>query len=517
MGQPKKRFSALRHLIDYFRSDGVFALSVTLAHFAGALFLALHHEIWRDEFIPLMTGRGSHSIAELLTNIRYEGHAPGWYLVMYAVTRLTGAPEAMQVVHVLIASASVYLLARFAPFPKAWRVLYAFGFYPFYQYAAISRGYALCVLLLFSFCALYDYRRTKLVWLAAVVGLLAIADTYGWFMSLALSATLVFAWAYDRKLGTSWTNGRMMTAASMSIIAAGVIWSAVVTMPPPDCGTYTHWHTHFSWQRLAHVVHSLNFDYNVGSRDLYVPFNIVAFVVVLLWFARRRVALFMFSVFTVAVALFYYLKFDIVVYWHKGMVFEYFIACVWIYRKCEDEGFGSRLIERATLFGRRAGPALMWIVLLFFVVYGLKWERNDVRKPYTCGKAVARYIRTHFPPDIVLAGDSDFAATSIVGYLDRPVYYPASDRFGTYLLYDNRRHWPITMDELYTGVHRVSAATGKDMLLALTYELPRDYAKRLNATLIRHFGGSIMVDEDFWLYRVRPPRKGSNASSKATE
>ena len=505
MGQPKKP-GVRRRVVECVRSDQAFPFAVTLAYFAGALFVLLHHEIWRDEFSPWMIGRASRSLSELIWNIRYEGHAPGWYFIVYAITRVTRIPEAMQIVHLMLATSSVFLLARFSPIPKAWRLLYAFGFYPFYQYAVVSRGYALCILLLFSFCALYRFRQSRLVLLAVTICMLAIADTYGWFMSVALTATLAFARTYDRKHGLVWTNGPIKNALSALIIFSGIIWSAAVTIPPPDCGYHTVWHTYLSWHRFLHVVYCLNFSYNFLSQSVYLPFNIAAFAITILWFARRRVALFMFAAFVFAIACFYYLKFNIVVFWHKGVLFEYVMACIWVSYSYQDEPLKSRLAERMTLTAKRLSPALMWAILLFFVVYGTKWELNDIRKPYTSGKLVARYIKANFPPDMVIAGDSDFAATSIVGYMDKPFYYPAGDRFGTYLLYDNKRHWPITADELYAGVHRVSVREGKDILLALSYELPQPCVKRLNATLIRQFTGSVMVDENFWLYRVRSPR-----------
>ncbi|MCE5314974.1 MAG: hypothetical protein ABFD49_05060 [Armatimonadota bacterium] len=484
-------------------NDRWFSAIVTLAFLVGAGLIAMRHELWCDEFGPWMIGRASHSLSQLMWNIRYEGHAPGWQLIIYALTRITSSLETMQILHLLLASASVYLITRFSPMPRLWRLLYSFGFYPFYQYAVLVRGYSLCVMLLFGFCALYHLRRTRLILPAAMLCMLAIADTYGWFMSVALAFALAVSWIYDRCRGIKWSNGRAATIAAAALIALGIIWSALVTMPPPDSGCHSTWNIAPSLSQFMHVLYSLSFDLNFLNPAFYVAINLAAFVFIMLWFARRRVAFLMFCAFVFILAAFYYVKFSTVAFWHKGMMFEYFIACLWIFQSYEDEPLRPRLLERASLWCKRMGPAFVVCVLAFYVVYGMKWEINDIRRPYATGKLVAQYVRDNYPKDIVIAGDSDFAATSISGYLDRPVYYPASGRFGTYIIYDKKRSWPISMDLLCGRVEKVSSRAGKKMLLATSYQLPDSCAGRLDARLVKTFGGSVMVGEDFWLYEIK--------------
>ena len=79
----------------------------------------------------------------------------------------------MQVVHLLIAAAAVFLFARSAPFPRTVRVLFAFSYFPFYEYGVICRNYALGMLLLFAFCAVFPRRDRSLLGPAAVLVLLA--------------------------------------------------------------------------------------------------------------------------------------------------------------------------------------------------------------------------------------------------------------------------------------------------------------------------------------------------------
>lgn len=106
----------------------------------------IHHPLWRDELQTWMIARSSHSIAELLYIKRYEGHPDLWFLVLYFLTRLTSNPWAMQIVHLLIATTTVYIVAQYAPFTRLQKGLYAFGYFLFFKYATISRNYALGIL-----------------------------------------------------------------------------------------------------------------------------------------------------------------------------------------------------------------------------------------------------------------------------------------------------------------------------------------------------------------------------------
>jgi hypothetical protein len=89
---------------------------------ALALFVALgllgilHHEMWRDELEIWLIARDSDSLRHLLHNMRTEGHPALWYLLVYAVSRLSSDPISMQLLHLAIGCCSVGLILRYAPF-----------------------------------------------------------------------------------------------------------------------------------------------------------------------------------------------------------------------------------------------------------------------------------------------------------------------------------------------------------------------------------------------------------------
>ena len=75
-----------------------------------------------------------------------EPYTPLWLLCLYAIGKLTDRPEAMQAVHLLIATTSIFVFVRHAPFRRWERALFPLGYFMLYEYAIISRHYGLGVL-----------------------------------------------------------------------------------------------------------------------------------------------------------------------------------------------------------------------------------------------------------------------------------------------------------------------------------------------------------------------------------
>src|SRR5438270_775858 len=113
------------------------------------------HEMWLDELNAWDVARDAHSVRGLFANMHYESHPALWYLVLYALTRFTSDPRAMQIFHLLIAAATAGVIAWHAPFTRLERWLLAFGYLFMYEYAVISRCYGLGVLFALLACVTY--------------------------------------------------------------------------------------------------------------------------------------------------------------------------------------------------------------------------------------------------------------------------------------------------------------------------------------------------------------------------
>jgi hypothetical protein len=125
----------------------VFGLYVLITGYTMA-----HHELWGDEIHSWNIAKGSGSFIDLISNIRYEGHPPVWYVVLWAISKFTHNLAYVQTVHLVIALSIVFILLFLSPFPFATRLLLPFGYYFLFEYTIISRNYAIAVLLTFCIC-----------------------------------------------------------------------------------------------------------------------------------------------------------------------------------------------------------------------------------------------------------------------------------------------------------------------------------------------------------------------------
>ena len=98
------------------RGDTRFALAVGLGFLLLAALGMAYHELWRDEWQSWLIATQSDSFGELIQRMRDESHTPLWLLCLYAIGKFTDRPEAMQAFHLLIATTSVFVFARYAPF-----------------------------------------------------------------------------------------------------------------------------------------------------------------------------------------------------------------------------------------------------------------------------------------------------------------------------------------------------------------------------------------------------------------
>ena len=97
-----------------------FVASIVAAFLAVLLPVIVHHQMWRNELDGWTWALESPSLAALLHLVPYEGHPPLFFMLLYALTRVTANPLAMKLLHAGLAAATVAVVAAKAPWPP-WR------------------------------------------------------------------------------------------------------------------------------------------------------------------------------------------------------------------------------------------------------------------------------------------------------------------------------------------------------------------------------------------------------------
>src|SRR5262249_46134773 len=142
----------------------------------------------------------------------------------WIVTRFSGDPVWLQVVHFVIALGIWTLIWRASPFTLAEKFLLLVGYYLFWEYFGISRSFAIGVLLGFRFLVLRQYWPQKLLWSWLLLGLLA--------------NTSVFAaiWAIGMGLFHAWDERHRWREMlpGIAVFAALLALSVASMTPAPD-------------------------------------------------------------------------------------------------------------------------------------------------------------------------------------------------------------------------------------------------------------------------------------------
>ncbi len=411
-----------------------------------------HHEMWRDEWQGWMLARDSASLAELLSQLRVEGHLPGWYLGLFGLGRFVRDPAVMQVGTLLIATGAIYLLGRFAPFSWALKVLMAFGYFLAYEYAVFSRPYVLGVLALFTFCALFPIRRGRPLAVAAALVLLASTSLYGVIIAgaacgmllLEASATPVrvtpprlvtlgariglVGWGIGCVgavvLAVTYPPDSLSIALGTGDLPRTSLWAIATTvstvtqayLPIPDVSAPHMWDTHI-----------IPGDSRVGLGSM-VGLALALLVIGGAILLRTPFVLFFFLVASGGLLLFSHLVFGGFLR-HHGHLFLVLIAGMWLARLQPERWRAPPWMTRL------AGRAVTGLLLVHVASAAILYVA-EIRTPFSAAPAAAEFIREQGLADFPVAASPAPPASSIAGVLDRPIHYLALGSPGTFIRWD---------------------------------------------------------------------------------
>lgn len=403
--------------------------------------------------------------------MRTEGHPALWHLCLYAIARVSRNPLSMQLFHAMVATASIYLLATFSPFTQAQKVLASFGYFSFYEYAIVSRGYVLGVFLVFLFCSLYPRHQKqqnspepKRVWFFSllpfiILSFLANTSIYGLFLSVALCVALI--WPQPRKnwlqtwvgvgiLGLAWlicylqvsrihvfsytspgiisnelTDNRVSNLLNLGNRLMEVIshiWRSYVPLPP-------FWRNHFWSNNALADLYALPFGLN-----LLLPFllSILLLALVLKSFRHQPKWLAVYSIGTATMLLFGYFIFPGYLR-HHGHLYILLLVCFWL---CSTDAFGASLSESSDKSfcgrSRRFQKQLFTVILIGQMLSGTIAYAADIAQSFSGSQKAADFLRSQNLTHLAIFGYSFDEVSTLAGYLDKPIYYPEQGGFGTF-------------------------------------------------------------------------------------
>jgi hypothetical protein len=431
--------------------------------------------------------------------MRYAGHPPLWHLLLFVLSRFTDRPEAMQILHLLLAAGTVWLFARFAPFSRRVRALFAFGYFPLYEYGVLSRNYAIGALFLVAFCGLRAARPRAWIPLSLLLAGLALSNAYTWLLSAVLAAMLVFEGSRDPE-ARSW---KPLLAALLFTAAAGLAafqmipaqggkykmnlkpaWNreiAVISvatiahadLPLPDQGSYSAWNSSLLWR--------------IG----YVPMALLGLALVAGGAFLLRRAPLVLAVFLGGTAAL--LAFTCFEYFgslrHHGHHFLLLVACLWLAQSLSGSD--------------RRREAVLTVLLLVHLAAAAVLYSLDLALPFSESKAAAAFLRQNGLAEAPIAATQDHLVSPVAGYLGRPLYFLESRALGRYVQYNLQWQERLPPAEHCRRLREWLAQSGGATVL-LSTRPPVPCGPDLDTLVLADLRQSIVPDERYLVLVVRP-------------
>lgn len=481
----------------------------------------LAHELWRDEAWLWLVATQSASLADLVEPLGRSGQGYVFPLLCYAVAQLWESPRALQLLHLALAGGATFVFVRWAPFGRTDRTLFAFGYFPFYEYAVISRHYAAGVLLLWLACLAAERRgRAAVIGLGACLGLLCQTTVYGFLLAIAVGGGLLARRAWEegrltRRASAAAAGSRMGRAGAVgsALALAGAAAGLVQLVPKAGTSFAPGWR--FGWD-AAHAAKVLAAPWRVAvplpsprvqfwNSNVLDPWPalqtvggaaVLVLAIAVLW--PRRVALLTFCVGGAGLLAFSYVKF-LGTMRHHGHWWLLAAAALWL-----AGGLARNAWERP--WRRRAVRALL-IAHCLAAVFA---SAIDLRHPFSNAAATAELLRRAQLDRLPMLGWREPPAAPVALALGAPLYAPSRRVYTTHPDWGPLQH-EMTAAEVRCVARELAVREGRDVVLVVNRELPPwNESLAVGSRL-----GAIAATEDYHLYRLRHDRLVETAAAAA--
>jgi hypothetical protein len=515
----------------------------------------LKHEMWRDELQAWMVARDAGSFPQLLQNVKYEGNPALWHTLLFVLTRFTHAPWIMQVLNLVISFSLVFIFLHYSRFSILNKFLFVTGYFIFYEYNLISRGYGLGILLLFSVLALLESRNKYRFLIFILLSLLANTSVYGLIISGGLAFVVLFDLFFpvkaieintpskrkkvtvkSQKTTWHWPDLNYTFYAGLAVYGIGIILSLIQIYPEHD-NTFPVFYPHpfFDPGKIAGIAsrlinafipipdftgtHFWNGSYIKWTQFGQTPalFLLLLLLFTLAFLTNRNGFVFWLITTCGLLFIFYYTQ---MTWWrYLGYLYITLIAAFWIKNLFPERDFRQKWLSRISGIGKKMAAPLLTVLLIIQSTGGIIAFSKDWKQTFAAGKACSEYIRDQHLTQLSMVGNIDYLVSAVSGFLDKPIFYPSRQEYGSFVIWDSKRNDSQDDKNIKLAIEKVAGESRDSFLLILsapirdantekTYPegelLPGIFFKHLKS-----FDNSIVVEnEDLHLYLIKKNRQG---------
>jgi len=486
---------------------GVFILYIIVAGFTMA-----HHELWGDELHSWNIAKASNSFPDLISNTRYEGHPPLWYIMLWAISKFTHDPAYMQLIHLVIACMLVFLILFYSPFPFITRILIPFGYFFIYEYAILCRNYAIGVLLAFFIC-LVIHKDFKYKALLYYVLLFLMSNTHLIALLLATSLHLYF-------LLLQIEQKKKRTVLALHILLGGVIFlfSLYFISPPPDSGMNADfWISKWNVDQINDVGqlplhafiplpawwndHFWNTEFLLEAKNKYRLLKFINPIIVLMLLGAIFIILRKYKksliLFIINLALSFFVTiavFALTTPRYSGFLFIGFIVAYWMY--CYKTPADLRNVW------------LVNIMLVIQIMAGVFIVTKDIRLPFSNAYKVNELLKE--VPQNEKAVTDYWALNTISAFADTSFYCIDMEKEMSYLLWNTElSDMQKKTNRYYDGINNFFQKEGIRKLYLISTRSPESLFKTdsklstsFQVILVDKREGAIEKGSNLYLYEI---------------
>jgi len=422
-------------------------------HVAITLWTALHHEAWADEGDPWLLMRDA-SVPDMLLSASNGGVPLLFHVTLLPFAR-TGMPYlAMQLLNLVYVWTAVALVFRSRAFPGLVKILFAFSYYPAFEYAVIPRPYGLQMLLTFAMAASWKERDSRPLRLGIIIALLANTSSHGLITAAVAGAVLL----WERLRSGLFRNRRI--AMSMGLMIAGGVTAALQLWPREGRQVvYALVDVDTLWYSLASM-----FFPDARVEDAVGPALVVLGIIVYgISRAWQPVALLLGA--GTALLLVY------VFIWmgglrHAGLLTILVIAAIWI-----ADAYGPYRRERLLM-------AALAVALAYSIIPACRSWVDETRYAFSGSRELAGYVqKSGLDRNAVLVAHAPFWTSPLVYLPGVKIWYPAAGAYRTYSRWE-RREYELSKVPLETVLRQADAQLRGRRWVFLTHQkLPESERK----------------------------------------
>jgi hypothetical protein len=355
----------------------------------------INHEIWLDEAHHFVLARDSKTLRDLYFNNRYEGHPLLWNYLLWLLCKIITTVFAMQFLHLTIATLTAAIMLWHAPFKIYQKVLLCFSYFLFYEYAIISRNYAISILLIFLCLVQINKARKNYNLILLLLSLLANTHLFSLVFSVA-----IFSYLLSSNYNRVELYKQKQNYFFILLYIAALLFALSFAKVPSD-----HFLLNYNtdnllsikrigkafsicWKSLFHLqpLH----EFNLWNKNWLIEYNknigtlaaLIAWIIPYLMFKEHKKILLFFYGISLGICAFVFMSPLIVAVRHSGFIFIAFLISYWLLT-ANNEGVQNKKSEY--IFG---------IILVQLCISSVIMFKQDYNYGFSGGKKTSTFLTT---------------------------------------------------------------------------------------------------------------------------